>query len=158
MSVPNASQTVQRGSTATYTIQLLSTTAGTAFTSAVSLTATGLPNGATASFSPASLVPGTTQPAAATMTITVPAQVGQVRRQSTQAIAAAFSFASLLLLLPLRRRKIAFRLLTLLFATLLCTAMVSGCGDGASNSTSTITVTGTSGAVSHSTSVTLNIQ
>jgi sugar lactone lactonase YvrE len=162
LSVANALQTIQRGATATYTIQLLSTTPGTAFTSAVALTATDLPNGATASFSPASLVPGTTQPAAATMSITVPTQASYVRPQSTQVIAAVFSFASLLVLLPLRRRKIAFRLLTLLVAMLLCTTVVSGCGssDGAptSTSTSTIAVTGTAGALSHSTSVTLNIK
>jgi sugar lactone lactonase YvrE len=75
-----STQTVTGGTTATYTISVASTSAG-AFTQAVALTATGLPPGATVTFSPASVTPGS---AGATATMTI----------QTVAIAAANSLAS----------------------------------------------------------------
>jgi len=62
-----STQTVTGGSTATYTVSVASTSAG-AFNQAVALTATGLPPGATVTFSPASVTPGS---AGGTATMTV---------------------------------------------------------------------------------------
>jgi sugar lactone lactonase YvrE len=62
-----STQTVTGGSTATYTVSVASTSSG-AFTQPVALTATGLPPGATVTFSPATVTPGS---AGATATMTV---------------------------------------------------------------------------------------
>jgi Abnormal spindle-like microcephaly-assoc'd, ASPM-SPD-2-Hydin/NHL repeat len=62
-----STQTVTGGNTATYTVSVASTSAG-AFTQPVALTATGLPPGATVTFSPATVTPGS---AGATATMTV---------------------------------------------------------------------------------------
>src|SRR3954469_4032614 len=57
LGVSPASQSVQQGSTASYAVTVTGTNG---FTAAVALTASGLPTGATAAFSPASVSPSTT--------------------------------------------------------------------------------------------------
>jgi Abnormal spindle-like microcephaly-assoc'd, ASPM-SPD-2-Hydin/NHL repeat len=62
-----STQTVTGGNTVSYTVSIASASGGT-FTQPVALTATGLPAGATVTFSPASVTPGS---AGATVTMTV---------------------------------------------------------------------------------------
>jgi probable HAF family extracellular repeat protein len=157
----SATQTVQRGSSVSYTLQVLSTIAGNPFTSPVTFAASGLPTGASATFSSPSVVPGVGQAATTSMTITVPAAVASLSREPRSpftAVAGIVSFASLLFLYPTRRRRRSFGLLVLLLASLGCAVGLSGCGDGAAATDSTITVTGTSGNITHSTTVTLTVK
>ena len=133
------------------------------FASPITLTATGLPAGATYTFSPAAVTPGAS-PAATVMSIQT------VRYGSASLRTGAGTLALALLLLPiaaLRRARRAWRragLLSLLLPLLLLGAIagLSGCGAGGffgqPQQTYTITVTGTSGQISHSATVTLTVQ
>jgi len=156
-----AAQTSYRGASVTYTIQLASASASNPFTNSVTLAASGLPAGATAAFSPASVVPSSNQPTSA-MQITIPnlsARDTPIRSRiplyGGVLAASLFSWFG-------RRRKIAVKLLLCLCALGALGAGLAGCGTGNGfalpNSTSTIVITGTSGSITHSTSVTLTIQ
>jgi len=158
-----ATQTVTAGESATYTI---SVTPSNGFASAVTLTASGLPAGATAAFVPASITPSG---AAVTSTLTI----------TTAATAAAMHFpapgngmgivAVSIMTLPLMgmawlggRRSQRGRVLRLVLLATFSMGMlfnITGCGNGSSSASSpktyTITVTATSGSVTHSTAVTL---
>lgn len=163
-------QSVIPGSSATFTFNVAST--GGAFTSPVTFTASGLPPGATVSFQPASLTPGTAG-GSFNMTISTPAIHALLHRGLSGATPAALA----LLLLPLfglRRRRVArtFRSLTaglLLMAGLgSSAAFLSGCGSGfgyfgqnPQTYSITVTATGTNVAgvqVQHSTVVTLIVE
>ncbi len=149
-----SSQSSYRGQSVNYSIALASLSGSNPFTGPVVLTATGLPSGATATFSPATVVPG----ASTTLTVAVPALSGANRSFAPSGVA----FATLLLGIVLtRRRRIAPRLLLLLLALVTSSAMV-GCGTGNGfaipSSTSLITITGTSGAIVHTTTVTLTVK
>lgn len=149
-------QTVQPGSIATYAFAVAAQPAP--FTGAVSMSVSGLPVGATASFAPPQIVPGS---ATATTVLSVQTLAPIVRAPSI--FPHSILCALLLPLLLLRRRRgvpaAAFCLL----------AIVLGCGSRSvpeqaqPSATYTLTVTGTStnlaGAlVVHSTTVTLSIQ
>ena len=158
-----ATQTVAAGGTADYTVNVTPTGG---FDSAVALVATGLPPGATATFTPSSITP-TGGAASATMAIHVasstavssmkPSDEG-LWRYGAPALAAVF------LVLPFRRlRKWRGMLCALLFSTTLL--VVSGCGGGfgfgtqpQTATTYTVTITGTSGSLTHSTTVQLTVQ
>jgi hypothetical protein len=66
-----ATQTIAAGGSAQYVITVGSTPSGSSFTSAVTLSVTGLPSGATGSFSPASLTPGNSS-ATSTLSVQTP--------------------------------------------------------------------------------------
>jgi hypothetical protein len=135
------------------------------YSTAIILSASGLPAGATASFAPASVTPGAAS-AASVMTVTIPALVG--RNRSPLGGSPQVLMAALLLSLGLlggkrtRRRLSAVRpfLWVLLLGAL--GVSLSGCGNDTGfaipQTTSTITVTGTSGALVHSTTVTLTLK
>jgi hypothetical protein len=172
--------TVLPGGVAVYTFTV-SPLQGETFPGAISLSASGLPSGATYTFLPATLAAGagSTQ---VTLTVNLPqlsaanssigmrhtgraAEVAQSRPASKLPL-----LALALLLLPfsgkMRRasRKLGRVLpLLLLLAGFAAIAGLSGCGGtsgyfGQGPANYTITVTGTSGALSHSTSVTLTVQ
>lgn len=159
-----AAQTVSAGSTATYNITVASINGD--FDSGVTLSASGLPAGATATFAPTVVLPGT-EPAMSVMTIQTGTAMARTDPPSarggwpwTPAVTMAFC-------IPLLwwRRRDRVRLLTKgLLSALLCVgaAMLSGCGGGyyaqSLAQTYTITVTGTSGSIQHSTTVTLTVQ
>lgn len=175
--------TVAAGASGSLKVQIAPTAA---FSSPVTFTATGLPTGMTAQFSPATVTP--TAGAAATTTLTVaPASAGTPGAPPSPYVASAgtasstgwpgarfflpLGLAGLLPLVLMRRRTIAsfvargggLALLALAFT-------LTGCGGGGHSSapttqpvpvatgTSTVTVTATSGAIVHSTTFTLTVQ
>ncbi|WP_213806719.1 choice-of-anchor D domain-containing protein [Granulicella sp. dw_53] len=157
-----STQTVVPGAAAVYVFTLAPT--NVVFPGAITLTASGLPPGATYSFVPPTVTPG---PTAVSTTLTI---------QTAKPVAIAGSIEGLggiilALLIPLtvsRRVRRAFskvRLLTLLAYVFSAGALIglSGCGSnngffGQPQQTFTITITGTSGSLQHSTSVVLNVQ
>ena len=176
------SVTALPGGVAVFTFTL-SPVGTTTFPATVTLSASGLPAGATYTFSPATLAAGT---GSTTVTLTIQlAQVSAVHLQplmhhSAQPEVLAQNrpttklpyLALALLLLPFagRMRRASKKLgrmlplLLLLIVGLAATAGLSGCTGlnsgyfGQAPTTYTITVTGTSGTLVHSTSVTLTVQ
>ncbi len=151
------------GETAGFTIALTPGTGG--FTNAITLTATGLPPGATYSFSPATATPGTAL-VNTVLTVQTAKPVNTARDLGSEA-----GMALALLALPFsisRKARNAFkgaRLLSVLGALLLLGSIAGLTGCGTSNGffgqpahTYTVTVTGTSGTLVHSTQVVLNVQ
>jgi sugar lactone lactonase YvrE len=171
--------TSQPGGTAIFTFTM-SPVGTSTFQSPVTLTATGLPAGATYSFSPATIPAGagTTN---VTLTVNLP-QTGEMKapllgqpssgavmasnsgKPSTGRKLAPFALASLLLLTFMgkarRTRKQLGRLLSvlLLLAAMGSAAAITGCGTSSHMPTYNVTVTATSGVIVHSTGFTLQIQ
>jgi hypothetical protein len=153
------SQSVTAGGSAVYPITVADV--GSAFTSAVTLSVSGLPTGATGSFNPASVTPGSTS-ASSTLTVTIPATASVVRPNLWPM---ATPVLAVLFMLPFRRwRKVwrgKFLLLVAGLASLACAASLTGCGGGfgfIQSQTYTLTITGTSGEDTHSTTVQLTVQ
>ena len=162
------SVTVLPGGTAVYTFTVSPLNA-TTFPAAVTLSVSGLPAGAIATFSPATLLAGSGT-TTVTLTIQIP-QTGAALQPTHDPGRRLAPFALALLLLPFagqlrragRRLKRAVSLLLLLGAGLVVAAGLSGCGSasgffGQQQTTYTVTVTGTSGTLSHSTTVTLTVE
>ena len=178
-----STQTVTGGNSATYTVSVASTSAG-AFTQPVALTATGLPPGATVTFSPAMVTPGS---AGATVTMTVHTTALAAANRVTAWPFGAPVVAAAVLALPMRvRRRRCGRTrdrgagtrsrgcnrIRGLRVALLTGVMLSlfGCGGGFALPGSpgtqsqptpqsyTITIAGTSGSLQHSTSVQITLQ
>ena len=155
------SQTVIAGAATTFTFQIWPTYG--VYPTQVSFTATGLPPGATAIFSPASLAANS---GAQTITLTVQTEAVTARSREGHT---PWSLA--LLLLPLvgarRLRRSSQRLQKLLLAAVFlfagaALAGLSGCGSGGSvpqqPQNYTITVTAASGTVQHTSTDTLSVQ
>jgi sugar lactone lactonase YvrE len=165
-----AAQSSYRGANVSYTVQLNSADPTNPFTNAVALSATGLPDGSSVSFSPASVVPGTTQAATSSMTVTIPAASAHnsppAQRHPFGALPAGVSLASFGFAWFFRSKGKRYSLFKILlaFASLACAASaLTGCGSTGTgfalpSSTSTIIVTGTSGSIAHSTNVTLTVK
>ena len=153
------SQTVIPGGTATYSITV--TPQNGAFTSAVSLAASGLPTGATATFAPSSVTPGS---AAASSTLTIQTAASTATASNLVWPLAAPALAALgLFFLPGKRRRRWITLCRLLFASLDALTALSGCGGGfanpaPSNANYNVTITATSGSESQTTTVVLTVQ
>jgi hypothetical protein len=143
---------------------------GGPFDGLVTLSATGLPPGATATFNPPTVTPGsagaptvlTIQLAAVTASVPAPGMPADHR----QFPVAPFSLACVVFGAVLGRKRLPQTLaLILLLAGLgVGTSLLTGCGGGFANTPSTragnytITVTGTSGSFQASTTVTLAVQ
>ncbi len=151
------------GAAASFTLAL--PPGATGFSSAITLTATGLPAGATYSFSPATVTPGSTT-ASTVLTVQTTKPVVTARRLEG---AAGIAFALLFVPFGISRKgrealrksrpMTAFGVLLLLGGL----AGLTGCGTsngffGQPGASYTITVTGTSGTLVHSTTVVLNVQ
>ena len=167
-----SSQTVQPGGTATYTLPM-SPSGGTTFPSAVTLAATGLPTGFTSSFSPSSLPAGSS---ATNVALTIQVPLTAMLERSRQPGRGLPLVALSLLMLPLaggiKRSSKWFRRLALIAVLLTAVgglASLTGCGGGGSGGSGgggggsqvqayNISVTATSGALAHSTTVTLTVQ
>jgi sugar lactone lactonase YvrE len=168
-----SSSTVEPGTSATYSITVSPLSPATTFPSAITVSAAGLPTGATARFSPATIAAGagSTQ---VTLTVTTPiTMLSRNLPPRSPAEGARWPLAAVaLLLLPLagkfRRagRRLSRRLALLLVgaAALTAVAALNGCGGtpsgyfGQAPATSSITVTGTSGSLNHSASVSLTVE
>jgi predicted outer membrane repeat protein len=170
------SQTTTPGGTVSYTVPL-APSAGTTFPSLMTLTVAGLPSGATATLS----TPGWTQQSPTSWTLPANQPVGnvsltfQVPAQSAAVQPADGPARKLplialgILLLPFARqwRKAGRRMSRLFCLALIAAGMAAligatGCGGSAHSSnqpqTYTLTVTVTSGALTHSTQLTLNVE
>lgn len=161
-----SSTTVLAGSGATY--HILVSAAPAPFTGDVTLAVSGLPQGATAAFTPVQVVPGT---AAASVTLTVLTPAAQARIPVKQP-AVWFGCVALVALTGCRRKRRlnnAF-LVAVCFALALCSNL-AGCGartvgegtSGLTSKTYSLTVTGTStnllgAVVTHDTGATLIVQ
>jgi sugar lactone lactonase YvrE len=165
----STSATASWGGTATYTLTVTPPSGGSV--SPITFSITGLPTGATATFNPAS-VPANSGPTTVTLTIQLPASA-----QATPHGVAPFGAAPLVLgfvLLPLLgmrklRRALNGKMLILALALIAGAGLGSaiGCGGGGSGSsggsnqqpqTYTLTVTATAGTLSHTETLTLNVQ
>jgi hypothetical protein len=140
----------------------VSVTPQNGFNSAVTFACSGLPAGASCSFSPTTVTPsGTT---AAKTTLTVATGMAAANRGSRPLVpGAALAFALCLLGWRKRRRVQLLLVLTVSFAGL---SLLSACGGGSSGggsstpqpNTSTVTITATSGAVQNTTSFALTVK
>ena len=155
------SATVPAGSSAAY--QLVVGAAPAPFTGDVTLAISGLPTGATATFSPVQVVPGT---GSADVTLTVLTPAAQARLPLRQPVV-WFGCLGLMTIFGFRRRcPLGMALPALAFCCLLagCGARTVGEGTaGVTSKTYSLTITGTStnllgGVVTHSSSVTLIVQ
>jgi hypothetical protein len=170
ISASPGSQSITAGSTATYQVTV---TPQNGFTSAVTFTASGLPPGAGASFSPGSVTPNGTA-ATSVMTIHTVAQATAQSRTTPLWPVVPTTFAAVLIMPVFRRRfrkqgrllqERAVQLGMSLFVLMLAGATVLGCSGGFALPSSgpaptsyTVTVTGTSGQIAHSTTVTLTVK
>jgi sugar lactone lactonase YvrE len=165
-----SSQSVQPGGTATYTLPM-TPSGGTTFPAAVSFSASGVPTGFTATFSPSSLTAGSAATNVALM-IQVPttAMLDNSSRPDRGLPLIALSLLILPFLGRIRRSRPWLSLLALLVMVMAGAgglATLTGCGGGGSGSsgessnqpqTYNIIVTATSGTLSHSTTVTLVVE
>jgi hypothetical protein len=159
---PTSPQTVQPGGAATYTINV--NPVNGSFTSVVTLAASGLPSGATATFLPPTVTPGSTG-ASSTLTVQTATPVVTVASRSSSWPLAAPALALIgLFFVPGKRRR-WITLGVLLLASLTALTALSGCGGGfglgsggPASTNYTITVTGTSGEAQQTTTVQLTVQ
>jgi hypothetical protein len=172
VSVSPNNSTVKAGQSTSFTLGISPTNG---FNSALSFSCSGLPTGASCVFSTQNYSPGagTTTP---TLTIRTSARTGAALRQGPSIqfrggfwMPLALGFVGLFLAwLYFRaiRSHITFPALIRtggLVVILVSLIAAAGCGSANSNSgtprsTSTVTVTATAGTLSHSTSITLNVQ
>jgi hypothetical protein len=162
VTAPTPTGTIPNGAVAQFTIDV--TALSGSYTNPVVMSVTGLPAGATASFSPGTVTPGSAS-ATTVLSIQTPSLLA---RSTGDGHTTWFAELLLLPLLAVRRvrRKLArmpvsLRALLLFAVGLGILFPLAGCGGGFFGPmahTSTLTVTGTSGAVQHSTTVTLTIQ
>ena len=174
------SQTVKHGESATYNIGVAAQNG--AFNSTVTLSCSGLPTGATCSFAPNSVTPGSST-AGATLTISTPAPVASLASPRSLSpffavtCAVFFSLVGVVSGVGRQKRIHKFGILCLVFAGVLAlqscgrgvesqptsppsspTTPNSGSGTSTSPTTSTVTIVATSGSTAHSTTVTLTVQ
>src|SRR5580693_1005334 len=143
---------------------------GGAYNGAVTLSATGLPPGATATFNPPTVTPGSTG-APTVLTIQLPALTAGIPAHDTPAnrrglplAPASLGFALFGIVLGRKRIPRLLMLVFMLAGLGVSTSLLTGCGGGFASTPSTpagnylITVTATSGAFQASTTVTLVVQ
>jgi uncharacterized protein (TIGR03118 family) len=160
--------TVAMGSSAGLTISLAPTNS---FTGSVTLGCSGLPAGATCSFSPSQLTVSATAPATATLTIQT--SMGGSNGYVRAALGAGGHHGSLMLasvlMLPFgsllaigRRRRLASpRILGVVLLFIVSAGLIAGCGSstpGTPAGTTNVTITATSGSIMQTATVALTVQ
>jgi uncharacterized repeat protein (TIGR01451 family) len=160
-----SSETVQPGGTASYTIPV-SVSGGTTVPAAVAFSVSGLPTGYTATFTPSSLPAGS---GATNVMLSVQVPQSAVLEENGRLMPLA-AFCVLLLPFAGRIRRSSKWLRRTAFVTIMlagavsvagmlgCVQSKSGGGSSSQPQSYTLTVTATSGALSHSTAVTLTVQ
>jgi sugar lactone lactonase YvrE len=151
-----ASQTVQPGAAATYTLQLAPSSGS--YPGSVTFSATGLPAGATATFSPATLAANSGRQ---TVTLTVKTASSSAKKSSSFEAEASFALALLLLpVLGLRQARRGVLLVLIVAASFSGLAALSGCGGSTQPPPANyiITVTATSGQVTQTLNLQLEVQ
>jgi sugar lactone lactonase YvrE len=169
-STGSSSSTVEPGLAASFTFTVSPVSPATTFPAAITFVATGLPTGATATFSPTSIASGA---GSTTFTLTVMTPITTLSRNQSPAQGTRWPLVVLaLLLMPLasrfrrtgRRLSHMLSLLLLVAAGLTAAGALNGCGGvssgyfGQAPATSSITVTGTSGSLNHTASVSLTVE
>ena len=156
VSATPSSATVNRGGAANYSVTV--TAQNGTFPNAVVLTATGIPTGATVTFLPASVTPGSTS-ATSTLTIQTSSTSAEVRTNRSLAPLGVPALALLgIFFLPRRVLKRWLVIGVILFSMAGLIGVLSGCGGSSSPpQTYTITVTGTSGTTTSSSTVSLTV-
>ncbi len=147
---------VPRGSSKMFNVTV---TPVSGFNQAVALTCTGAPVKTTCMLMPTSVTPDGTNPINSQVTVTsmgmlpsVPAQ--HLPPSNRQIVLFAVGLALLAMIFATRRLRTRIGLA----GAMLVVFAVAGCGGGGGPVTATLTLTGTSGAVTHSTTVALTIQ
>jgi streptogramin lyase len=150
IAVAPATLNVTGGQSGTATV---SVTPQNGFASAVSFTCSGLPAGASCSFSPATVTPSGTAASTTTLTVSAPAPMAAVHSNSNPFLPGA-ALAAALCFFGFRKRR-SVQLLLLLAMGVIGMSLFTGCGGSFLSSTSnqqsnlpaqsTVTVTGTSG-------------
>jgi hypothetical protein len=165
-------QTTQPGGTATYPLNIEPNN-GVTFPTPVVLTVTGMPAGATAAITPASWTqvtptswtfPANTTLPAVTLTIQLPSAVARVNSGKVPPMVWGVLLLPFALRLRATRRRLRGIALTLLLTAASLGALIglNGCVSGngffgQQQSTYTVTVTATSGPLTRSTKLTLNV-
>ena len=136
------------------------------FAAAITFACSGLPAGATCSFSPATVTPSGTAAVPVTVTIAVPSSLGALHSKpiptDSRHLPGGTVYAVALLGLSfLAKRRTRYRLLSLV--AIFAVISLAGCsggsnnGGGGSSHSSTVTVTATSGTVQHAATIALTI-
>ncbi len=155
-------QTIQPGQSAQYTIT--ATAQNGTFPGSIAFTVSGLPPGATGTFAPTSVTPGSSS---ATTQLTIQTAASQTAFTSLRRgwPLAAFTLPLLLLFLDTRRaRQRWLRLALMLLACLAAGAALNGCGAGfgvasqATPQTYTVTITGSGNGEQQTTTVQLTVE
>ncbi len=169
-SASSGSATVTAGSSTQATISVAPVNA---FAGTVTLSCSGLPTGASCSFSPASLPVTATAPAIGTVTISTTKAVGalqapQIRGRGPAAITVAMLLPFASLLIFKRRRSLTsgtLRLVCALVVSLAAGTFITGCGDytpaalpGTPAGSSTVFITAFSGGISQQQSFALTVK
>ncbi len=144
VAVTPATLSVTSGQSGTATV---SVTPQNGFATAVILTCSGLPAGASCSFSPASVTPSGTAASTSMLTVNTSGETAVLHRNSNPLVPVSTLAAAFCFLGWKKRRKV--QLMLLLAVSVIGLSLFTGCGGSSSTSktpvVSTITVTGTSG-------------
>jgi len=162
ITTPTTAVPVAQGASATVSIGVVPV--GGAFNGVVTMSASGLPTGATALFVPPTVTPGATTATTMLTIQLVPATMAKLTGDHSGAQLASFNLAALGLcgLLFFGKRSSKAVLIVLISFGLAGATMLAGCGNTNHDSTRpgnyTITVTGTSGTFHASNTFTLTVQ
>jgi endoglucanase Acf2 len=165
ITAPPSSVLIGAGQSASFP---LSVTSVGNFAGTVSFSCSGLPGLSTCSFNPQTVTVGASTPGMSTMTITTTGSStttannrGLTHFGGRSTTLAMLPMGLCALLFATRKRKRLLRMASLASVLLMALTMMSGCSSATKStgtSVNTITVTVTSGGVSHSTTVTLDVQ
>jgi hypothetical protein len=154
ISLASSSLTVTAGQSGT---DMVTVTPQNGFNSAVTFSCSGLPSGATWSFSPTSVTPSGGSAATTQLTVSTSSTTAALRNTSSPLFPGTALACVLCCFLGFRKRR-RLQMMLLIIISLVGVGLVTGCGTHANPPPSTVTVTATSGSLQSSASFTLSIQ